>query len=250
MLSVLLVGDGTNALWNTDWESLGCTLVDQASDGVQGLAAVERCNPDLILTEIPMPRMNGLQMLSRLRESGCGSQVILLAPQENFHWAQTALWLGAADYLQTPVSPKDLADAIDRIHRRLAQRTLPAEAAPIKSKYVLQAMAYIAQHYADDDISITTIADNLRLSEGHLSHMFKKETGSTVIAYLTQYRIRKAMELLRDCRKKIYEVAEQVGYRDVTYFSTTFKRVTGVSPSEYQAKNGAPSDSREIPQVL
>ena len=65
--------------------------------------------------------------------------------------------------------------------------------------------------------------------------MFKKETGSTVIAYLTQVRMTKAMELLSDCRRKIYEVAELVGYRDVAYFSATFKKATGISPSEYQS---------------
>ena len=69
--------------------------------------------------------------------------------------------------------------------------------------------------------------------------MFKKETSYTVISYLTQYRIQKAMELLRDCRCKVYEVAEQVGYRDVTYFSSTFKKVAGMSPSEYQDRSGS-----------
>lgn len=59
-----------------------------------------------------------------------------------------------------------------------------------------------------------------------------------MISYLTQYRVHKAMELLRDCRYKIYEVAELVGYRDVTYFSSTFKRVAGLSPSEYQDRSG------------
>lgn len=102
------------------------------------------------------------------------------------------------------------------------------------NKYVREAMAYIARHYADTGISIASIAGSLQLSEGHLSHMFKKEAGSTVNAYLTQVRMTKAMELLSDCRRKIYEVAELVGYRDVAYFSATFKKATGLSPSDYQ----------------
>ena len=58
--------------------------------------------------------------------------------------------------------------------------------------------------------------------------------GYTVVGYITQYRIHQAMELLKDCRYKVYEVAEMVGYRDVTYFGSTFKKVTGMSPSDYQ----------------
>ena len=59
-------------------------------------------------------------------------------------------------------------------------------------------------------------------------------TDYTILNYLTRHRIHRAMKLLRDCRMKVYEVAEQVGYRDITYFSATFKKVAGVSPSEYQ----------------
>ena len=117
---------------------------------------------------------------------------------------------------------------------RSAQDDLLALPKGDKSKYVLQTLEYIAAHYADADINITTIARSIGISEGHLSHLFKKETEQTLLSYLTRYRIHKSMELLRDCRRKVYEVAECVGYRDIAYFSATFKRLTGVSPSEYQ----------------
>ena len=103
-----------------------------------------------------------------------------------------------------------------------------------KSKYVLQTLEYIAAHYADADINITTIARSIGISEGHLSHVFKKETSYTALGYLTLYRIHMARRLLADCRYKVYEVAGMVGYRDVAYFGSTFKKLTGLSPSEYQ----------------
>ena len=83
-----------------------------------------------------------------------------------------------------------------------------------------------------------SIAQHLGLSEGHLSHLFKKETDYTLNNYLTRYRVHRAMELLRDCRARVYEVAEQVGYKDVAYFSATFKKLVGMSPSEYQDTSG------------
>ena len=73
--------------------------------------------------------------------------------------------------------------------------------------------------------------------EGHLSHTFKKETDYTVAAYITRVRMRTAMKLLNDCRNKVYEVAEQVGYRDIAHFSSSFKRIVGVTPSEYQDRS-------------
>ena len=114
------------------------------------------------------------------------------------------------------------------------EKAAPAqqEKEPEVSGYVRQAMDYIAAHYADEDISIAVIAEHLRVSEGHLSHVFKKQTGMTVTNYLTKTRIDAAMRMLTRDHVKVYEAAAAVGYKDVTYFSATFKKLTGLSPSE------------------
>ena len=101
-------------------------------------------------------------------------------------------------------------------------------------EYIREALNYIAEHYGDSDISIATVSAAVGISESHLSHLFKKETDYTVAAYITRYRMRAAMKLLEDCRNRVSEVAEQVGYRDITYFSSTFKKIVGMTPSEYQ----------------
>ena len=108
----------------------------------------------------------------------------------------------------------------------------PKPREPEVSGYVRQARDYIAAHYADEEISIAVIAEHLRVSEGHLSHVFKKQTGMTVTNYLTKTRIDAAMQMLARGRVKVYEAAAAVGYKDVTYFSATFKKLTGLSPSE------------------
>ena len=106
-----------------------------------------------------------------------------------------------------------------------------------KSKYVMAAVDYISAHYGDPELCVAQIAEHLGISEGHLSHTFKRETDYTVAAYITRVRMRTAMKLLNDCRNKVYEVAEQVGYRDVAHFSSSFKRIVGVTPSEYQDRS-------------
>lgn len=242
MLKVLIVDDEAvvrrGIVLGIDWAARGCVLAGEASNGEEGLAAVERYSPSLIITDVRMPRMDGIEMLAKLRERGNRARVILLTAHSDFTYAQRALKLGADDYLLKPFRNEELIAAIDKVRRKERELATPAAALPLakgdKSKYVLQALRYISAHYADEDISITAIAQHLQVSEGHLSHVFKKETGYTVINYLTQYRIHRAMELLRDCRRKVYEVAGEVGYRDVTYFGSTFKKLVGVSPSEYQ----------------
>lgn len=93
---------------------------------------------------------------------------------------------------------------------------------------------YIQDHYGKDYISLQDAAEHVTISPSHLSKVFSQETGQTFIEYLTQTRIRKAMELLQSTSAKSYEIAYQVGYNDAHYFSNLFKRVTGMTTKEYR----------------
>ncbi|MCI9444780.1 MAG: response regulator [Oscillospiraceae bacterium] len=244
MLKVLIVDDEDlvrrGIVLGVDWAARGCVVVGEAANGEEGIAAVERYSPNLIITDVRMPRMDGIEMMKQLRQKGCKAHVIILTAYSDFSYARSALQLGADDYLLKPFRDQELIAAIDKVRQKERELTAltPQDTLPLvkgdKSKYVLQALEYIAGHYSDQDISITMIASHLGVSEGHLSHVFKKETSYTIISYLTQYRVHTAMKLLQDCRYKVYEVAEMVGYRDVAYFGSTFKKLAGMSPSEYQ----------------
>ena len=264
-----------------DWKALDCEVAGEAANGEEGLAAAERLKPDIIITDLKMPKMDGIAMLTELRKRGCTSKVIILTAYNSFSYARSALRLGAVDFLLKPYHDGELEEAILRL-RELYPEDDAEEAAgeaaagsgaadpgasgtavgtvsgsageagaggagkaedalPVPelwdgqgSRYVRQAVAYIREHYSDPDICVSEIAGALGISEGHLSHMFKKETGGTILFWMTRCRIREAIRLLKEGRMKIYEVAEAAGYRDIAYFSSTFKRVTGHSPSEYQ----------------
>lgn len=240
MLKVLVVDDEPTIrreiILGVDWGKMDCVVAAEASNGLEGLEAAGRYDPNLIITSVRMPKMDGLEMVRCLRERGCRANVILLAAgKEADHGA---LLPGAVDCLPEPFRVQELIAAVERVRQREAKE----EALPLtkgdKGKYVLQTMNYISRHYRDTDISITSIARAMGVSDGHLSHVFKRETSYTVISYLTRYRIHKAMELLRDGRYKVYQVAELVGYRDVAYFSSIFKKTAGFSPSEYQSRIG------------
>ena len=167
----------------TDWQALNCVVVAEAGNGIEGLEAVRKYHPDLLICDIRMPKMDGIEMLK-----------------------------------DEPL-PELVLNKGD------------------KSKYVMAAVDYISAHYGNPELCVAEIAEHLGISEGHLSHTFKRETDYTVAAYITRVRMRTAMKLLNDCRNKVYEVAEQVGYRDVAHFSSSSKRIVGVTPSEYQDRS-------------
>lgn len=101
-----------------------------------------------------------------------------------------------------------------------------------------KAKDYIDKHYDDHELSVQKLADHLYISSSYLSLIFKKEANQTFLKHLIEVRLTAAKELLRDPSIKVTEVAERVGYPDVSYFSYFFKKNFGVSPREYRNKVG------------
>lgn len=99
---------------------------------------------------------------------------------------------------------------------------------------VMQAREYIQEHYRNPDLSVETICQQLHLSPAYFSTIFKKETGQTYIAYLTELRLSKAVELLQETDDKTYVIAAKVGYQEQNYFSYVFKKRFGVSPTKFR----------------
>lgn len=104
-----------------------------------------------------------------------------------------------------------------------------------RSQYVEWIYQYVSEHYAQS-ISFGDIAKRLGLSRNYLSHLFKRETGTSFMSYLTHYRINRSKELLKTGRYMVYEVGEMVGCPDPAYFSRLFKQIANVSPLEYSLK--------------
>ncbi len=228
----------------TAWNSIDCMVVGEAENGEEGLQVILKCKPDLIVTDIRMPKMDGIEMIRKVHELNLSPYVIFLTAYDDFAYAQQAIRLGVSDYLLKPFRDGQLEETIRNILIQANQKSIvnkTEERNPElkldkgdKSKYIRDAFAYIDQNYAQPEISVKTIAAHLGISEGHLSHLFRKETEYTPMTYLTNCRIRAAMQLLKNYKHKVYEVAELVGYHDITYFSAIFKKHVGVAPSEYQ----------------
>ena len=140
------------------------------------------------------------------------------------------------------LAPEILADeerTMDYLVRILEQAVILREDNS-KGHYkdvVKEAIAYIEEHYSEEDLSLNVLAAQVNVSPNHLSAVFRQQTGQPFIKYLTDFRMNEAKELLSRTGKKSNEIGQMVGYKDPHYFSYLFKKTQGMNPTQYRNKS-------------
>lgn len=222
------------------WKEFDCQVVGTATDGMEGLRLIRNVRPQIVLTDIRMPNMDGLHMIAALQSEFPHLQVAVLTAFRDFDYAQQAIRLGVCRYLLKPSKMEDLKEAFAHMTQALQETPAEAQEEPDSAtqseagNFVARAaLQFIKQHYAEH-ISLGDVAENVYVSQWHLSKLINGHLGQSFFDILNGLRIDKAKELLLDPALKVHEIAEAVGYGDVAHFSKNFKKLTGVSPMEYR----------------
>ena len=192
---------------------------------------------DVIITDIKMPRMSGLDLIYKIREVNAEVDVIIVSGYTNFSYAQRAIELGVTRYLTKPTNPLELIDTLRQIEKKLGRtlKTGPARDKQPGNQLIAKAQEYIASNY-NRKITLKNMADELYISPNYLCELFKRHTNQTLTDYISAYRIDRAKELLLDIRYRVNDVAYMVGFSDSQYFSNLFKKRVGMTPTEYRNK--------------
>ncbi|QHW29941.1 response regulator [Paenibacillus rhizovicinus] len=240
-----------------DWTGLEVELVGTAGDGIAALELFRQERPDIVLTDIRMPGMDGLQLIREIMREAEDTCCIVFSGFNEFEYVKEALQLGVTDYLEKPITDesveRSLRKAVSKIgsqretteirrkweesqrelldKARLDGQALDDGLAP-KTSAVGRARTYIVQH-VNRDLSLQEVADHVGMNAAYLSVLFKEETGETYIKFLTRYRMELAKMLLRK-GLKVNEVSERVGYHTYRHFSEVFKKWTGTTPGHYR----------------
>lgn len=346
---------------NIAWESHGFEFVGEAGDGEYAYPLLLNTKPDILITDIKMPFMDGLELSRLVKKSLPKTRIIILSGYNEFEYAKEAIKIGISDYLLKPVTSVSLLDTLKHVadeireeqeKSRLLERyfasyekytefldntnytgvdrklildflklgameecdpfveeyfaaigennyqslllrqyltmdifyciqeflkglgegnvTISPEVTDIKripkvivsvdttkmylkeqfqaaiearnsvsndryGSVIQSAKEYIEKNFSNGELSLNRIAAHIGVSPSYFSSIFKQETGTTFVEYLTKVRIDKACELLRCTNSRTAEIGEQVGYSDPHYFSVTFKKVMGQSPKDYRA---------------
>jgi two-component system response regulator YesN len=252
MYSVLIVDDeplvrrGIKAF--VSFEALHITDVYEACNGEEALQIFRQHKPQLVLADINMPKMNGLDLAKIIKQSDPRVKVALITGYDYFDYAVAALKSGVDDYVLKPVSRKDITELlrkmIEKIEGEAATREVNAVVANIKSTldsdasdefgYKEQIKTLLDENMTSPDFSLGVLADEMGLSSGYLSGLFKKLFGASFQDYLIAQRMERGKLLLLTTHLKNYEIAEKIGFEDPNYFSTRFKKEFGQTPSQYK----------------
>lgn len=233
--------------YTMDWVSMNCTIVGEAANGKEGVEKIKELSPDIVLADIMMPMMNGIEMIRKGQEIA-DFKAIIMTSYADFEYAKTAIELGVSAYLMKPVDEEELKKNISKVIteiekdnqlRQLSSKMKTADdidALFIKSEgdndYIQKVLKETRERYSEK-ISIETFSEELGVSGSYLSRKFKEATGQTYLDFLNKYRVRQAIRLLETGTYKVYEVSEMTGFSDYKYFSTVFKKYTDRSPSDF-----------------
>lgn len=226
------------------WADMGCEVAGTAVNGEEGLRLIRQLRPDMLMTDIRMPNMDGLSMIAALRSEFPRLQITVLTAFRDFEYAQTALNLGVCRYLLKPSKLDELYEAIRTMAALLDALPPPKEDAPPEDDpaaagsaaggfIVRQALDYMQAH-CTERLSLGDVAGHVYVSQWHLSKLINRQLNQSFFDILGRMRMERAKALLKDSSLRIHEVAEQAGYVDVAHFSKSFKRLEGMTPGEYR----------------
>lgn len=242
---------------------LGIEIVCQASDGDEGLEKCALLKADIVVADIRMPGIDGLEMLHRINLANPAVEVIVISGYSDFAYAQTALQNGALAYLLKPIDEDEFYEALRKARAHIEKRRnelneldkLKLTIRKLQSDFVknephapenlptgasaqfIKALDYLHENYVRD-ISLKHTANKVFMSPAYLSELCRKHLGRAFVDYLNDLRVQKARLLLEKTELRIYEISGMVGFREVSYFIRVFRKYTGMSPTEYRKTGG------------
>lgn len=221
--------------------------ISEAENGESGLQKAIETNPQLIISDVMMPVMDGIELCRKIKTDARTSHipVILLTARTALTFKYEGLETGADDYITKPFSARYLALRVKNLikQRKSIQEHFKREAicdpgsitlTSVDEKILKKAVDFITENISDPGISVNKISEHVGLSRVHFYRKIKALTNQTAVEFIRSIRIKRAATLLAQNKLSIKEVRNMTGFEDADYFRKCFKEQFGVTPSEYQ----------------
>lgn len=224
-----------------DWGANGFEIIGEANSGKEALEYARMEKPDIVITDISMPQMDGLELSEKLLEINPDCYIVIVTGYREFDCAQRAVKIGVEDFLLKPIDMKEIAEITNKIKGKIldkrgviSEKDDFKERVKLRNRVVKNALEYVDGNLFNPDLSLKTVAAAIYVNESYLSRVFKKEMKMSLIEYITKSRIKTSIKLINTTDLRVYEIAEAVGFKDSHYFSVCFKKQTGITIKEFK----------------
>ena len=247
MYSVLIVDDERLVIeaikYLGNWEMFEITDIFEAQNVKSALKILSEVQPDIIITDMNMPGMSGMELLRIATEQSPRTKLLVVSGFYDYEYTRQAIKSKVIDYILKPISEMDLnlalSTAVQAIESDLKALGLSVSEAEEKAVDALspQKMDEIAEYLEKNyhlNITLDELAKMFYFSREHLSRAFKKAYRINLFDYITNLRLEESKKLMAQTTMSLEDIAIQTGFNSGSYFSKTFKKRIGLSPKEYR----------------
>lgn len=230
-----------------DWNAYGYEIVAEAMDGEEAVEKAKLFRPDIILIDINMPKMNGLQAIKEIKSLFSDIDIIIISGYDDFLLVREALLLQVADYLLKPINFEELVICLAKIEDRRNDGSILLDNKAMltdfphpeknEMKTIDKMLEFIDENISEPELSLKIIASEFHMNPYYISSFFKKKTDTNFLEYVNLRRVQIAKNLLDQTDLTIGEIAEKVGISDYRSFSKMFRKHVGLQPSQYRSES-------------
>ena len=224
-----------------DWEAYGFDQIFTAGGGSLARDLLVEKQPELLITDIKMPRISGLDLCALVEEKGYSTGIIIVSGYGEFEYAKRAMRYGVSEYLVKPILKADMEEVMERLLKSRPEwrERVKKEEGNGTGRDRKELIAFIQKYISDNfdkPLSLDMIGEAVHLHPAYLSGLFKEETGGNLSGYIADVRMQKAAELLEQTELRVNEIMCLTGYRKSQHFTKLFREKFGVTPMEYRRK--------------
>ena len=216
------------------WNSLGFEIKAKATNGQEMLDYLNNNHLDVILSDISMPVLNGIDLAREIQQKDLDTIVIFLSGYADFQYARQAIRYNVYEYILKPVKFQELINVFTQVHNKL---DIYYKDCPVEKKNYYTTLIEKINHYTQNNLAnanLKNAAAYIGISAGYLSSIYKQYTEKNYSEFILEEKMKRACRLLNDGILKTYQIADQLGYDDPKNLTRAFKNYYGFSPREYR----------------
>ena len=217
------------------WEEIGFEIVGIVENGMEALSFIVNHPVDVLLTDIRMDELSGIEVAKQLDEQKSSVVVVFLSGYKDFNYAQQAIQYGVKNYMTKPTQYREIVAVFSKVKAQLDEKNLLtiSPAMSVHHDRVIDTIfTYVNEHY--QSASLEGVSQIVHLNPVYISKYFKDKTGRNFSEYLNEVKMERSVIFLKNPDYKIYEISELIGYSNAKNFTRTFRKYFGKTPREYR----------------